>query len=166
VNISHKYVRYSPNSGYPSTQANIVLHFFNEFNFYQHNSTLNVDRNTLDLVFPTLCDISVLPAADPLCACDSFHPALELSLPLLYNRSVALTYEWRLNFRQANYAAINEYLGDILWDEMFCGTDIIETIDVLYHHLGYAINAFVPVYPVRRSSYPAWFSGVNLPHKS
>jgi len=38
-------------SGWLSKQANTVLHFFNEFNFRQHNSIVNVDRNTLDLVF-------------------------------------------------------------------------------------------------------------------
>lgn len=65
-------------------QANVVRDFFNEFNLYQLNRVVNADRNTyvLDLVFSTMQDVSTARAAEPLCACDRYHPVIEISLPL------------------------------------------------------------------------------------
>lgn len=57
--------------GHFSSQANTLLHFLNLFNLYQHNSVVNANRNTLDLVFSTLPHISISPAAELLCLCDS-----------------------------------------------------------------------------------------------
>lgn len=65
---------------YVLEQANTIMHFFNEFNLYQHNN-INMNHNTLDLVFSTLHDISpVLSASEPLCACAQYCPAFVISL--------------------------------------------------------------------------------------
>jgi len=69
-------------------------------------------------------------------------------------------YELKWNFRRANYETINDYLGGIVWDEVLDGTGIEDAIDVLYYHLNFVIDAYVPRFSVRRSSYghPVWFS--------
>lgn len=129
-------------------QASTIMHFFNEFNMFQHNNILNVNHNTLDLIFSTLRRVSVLPASEPLCACDLYHPALVISLPGSIRSSLPQTFEHKWNFKHANYAAINDYLGSIHWDEELSSFDINDAVDFLYQHLNYAISVYVPRYSV------------------
>lgn len=139
-------------------QANTVLHLFNEFNLRQYNNIVNINRNILDLVFSNLRDVSVHLVSEPICTCDHYHPAITISLPMstgpLFFSSPS---EWRFNFKRANYEEINNYLGNIMWDDELSHLDVNSAIDFLYSHLDYAITAFVPRYLPRRSTYPAWF---------
>lgn len=100
-----------------SEQALTLLHCFNEFNFFQYNNVVNNDLNTLDLVFSTMRDVKVLPAYESVCACDDYHPALVISLPMLGTAPLPPVTNWSFDFKRANYAAINHYL-------VFCGMTI------------------------------------------
>lgn len=59
-----------------------MLRYFNEFNLHQYNDIMNVSQCILDLVFSNVCDVSVGLAMETLCACDKYHPAIEISLPI------------------------------------------------------------------------------------
>lgn len=141
-----------------SCQANTLLHFFNLFNLYQHNRVINANHNTLDLVFSTLLNISILLAAELLCLCDSYHPVIVLSLMTLIKFFSTPTYETKWNFKHADFMAINEYLGSISWDEELSYLDTNKAVNLLHSHLNYVIIAFVSQYSIRKSTFPIWFS--------
>ena len=63
-------------------------------------------------------------------------------------------YERRLNFKQANFDAINEYLGSFEWDTDLAHVGVEDAVGILNDRLEYAIGNFVPMYSVRESSYP------------
>lgn len=88
-----------------------------------------MNQETLDLVFSTLRDISVSAATEPLCICDRYHPAIILSIPVEAGSTSPIVYEQKMNFRKANYDAINDYLGSILWDEELGSRGIDEAVD-------------------------------------
>ena len=68
------------------------------------------------------------------------------------------TIEFRRNFKRADYIAINDYLGSISWDDELKCRNVYEAIDFLYYHLNYVIVTYVPLYTVKKSMYPVWFS--------
>lgn len=140
-------------------QINVVLNNFNELNFYQFNDIKNLGNNTLDLVFFTLVGLHVNRAPEPLIACDTFHPALLIVFPVSITESSSQSIAWRRDFKRADYAAINQYLGNVLWDDEFRHRNVDESVDFLYFHLNHAILLYVPLSPIRSSLFFAWFSG-------
>ncbi|XP_026828978.1 uncharacterized protein LOC113562772 [Ooceraea biroi] len=139
-------------------QANIIINYFNEFDMYQHNSVNNSNGDILDLIFSNFSTISVCSADDSLLNCDIYHPALCFATPLRPALPVVRPSIVRWNFRRADYEAINDYLGSINWDAVFEGRNVEDAVGLLYSHLQYAIDSFVPVSVVRSSSFPAWFT--------
>lgn len=47
-------------------QTDVIQRYFNEFNFFQHNNIANAGCNILDLVFPTLHNVTVTSATESL----------------------------------------------------------------------------------------------------
>lgn len=83
-------------------QANVLMQFFNEFGFFQHNNITNHKSNMLDMVFSGLRDIVVSLATDVLMKCDLHHPALIISLPKVMRKPSLLNSEWKYNFVRAD----------------------------------------------------------------
>lgn len=62
------------------------------------------------------------------------------------------------DFNCANFAALNQYLDGILWDKDLRSRNVDESLDFLYYYLEYAVSLYVPVFSIRKSFYPTWFS--------
>jgi len=141
-----------------SRQADIIYSYFNEFNFYQHNTILNARGNTLDLLFSNLRFIHVHAALESLLSNDVFHPPLVFSLPTPCVTSVTTTNITKFDFKRANFYIMKDYLNNINWDMELRDLDVNDAVNSVYSHLDHIIQSCVPSFAISRSSYPTWFS--------
>ena len=139
-------------------QANVILNYYNEFNFFQFNKIVNYNHEMLDLVFTTLRHLIVNQSTEPLLECDPYHPALILNFSLCMRTAPVRVAEWRRDFYRANYEAINNYLGSILWDKTLLDLEVNEAVELIYYHLNFAVSNYVPINKLRALTYPKWFS--------
>lgn len=84
------------------------------------NNVLNSSGSLLDLIFPSDSNVSITPSSDPLIACDSYHPALNI---LLSAHSICRPFSnkpkiSKHNFNKADYLGIRNYLNSIHWDDV------------------------------------------------
>jgi len=141
-----------------SRQADIIYSYFNEFDFYQHNTISNAYGNTLDLLFSNLRCIHVYAALDPLLPKDVFHPPLVFSLTTPGGTSVMTNNVTKFDFKRANFSAINDYLNNLNWDMELRDLDVNDAVNFVYSHLDHIILSCVPSFAISRSSYPTWLS--------
>lgn len=154
-------LNFSSTSSPSKESAHILCEYYNLLNMAQFNYICNSSGSLLDLLFSNTREVKTSNALDPLLSCDSYHP------PLVFNavtntktpsHCANIIASTRANFKCADYVSINNYLSSINWDLAFHELNIDEALDLLYYHLSYVTNTFVPSLPVRVSTYPKWFS--------
>lgn len=89
--------------------------------------------------------------------CDRYHPPLK-ALILFDNQYISLETNIYYNFHKADYGALNNYLLQINWIELYCLEDVNDILDAFYSIIWNAIELFVPKISVKRSNFPVWFS--------
>lgn len=139
-------------------QAGIVYGRFNFLHLFQSNVIPNSHLNTLDLVFTSFDNLTVSPAFDPLVPSDLYHPPLQFALPISLNSSSSIALTGVKDFHKADYSAISNDLSGINWDNALSSLSVDESVDILYPHLKYCIDSFLPFKTICKTSYPCWFS--------
>lgn len=139
------------------SSADYILQTFNYHNCYQLNTICNTGGNTLDLFFANnnaICTRSI----EELVPCDKYHPPLHITIRSSGMCHIARDNREYFEFRCGDYRGICDYLNEIQWDHLLMIPDLDEAVDILYSHLYFAIEHFIPKATARRSSYPKWFS--------
>lgn len=142
----------------PGQSASIILNAMAIANLRQFNTVSNsTDRfSILDLVFgntPNL-EIKVESALSGIVKPDEYHPPLEISVnlkPVLETKT-----PFKLNYRKANFAGINQGLVRYNWDALR-DLDVNQATAHFYSVLNNLINNLVPKAKPRKH-YPAWFN--------
>ena len=143
----------------PDSPGLILGQSYAYLNFFQ-KVTIPNDRNVfLDLVFTNKGDLLVSEAADSLFEGSLNHKAYCFQLDLGNEPMPTVGYiEFYYDFRNADYIAINNYLGGINWDLHLNSVDIDLAASQFYHVLSMAIALFVPLKRFKTSQFPRWFS--------
>lgn len=126
-----------------------LLDGFSFYNMTQINSIKNRNDRLLDLVFANesaLCNATILAPAESLSEIDVHHPPLEVALKL----PMPITYEspstdFELDFRLADYDALNAALSNIDWQFIESAHDIDDAVDFFCYAVDEAILSTVPV---------------------
>uniref|UniRef100_A0A6P7HH84 Uncharacterized protein LOC114348719 n=1 Tax=Diabrotica virgifera virgifera TaxID=50390 RepID=A0A6P7HH84_DIAVI len=121
----------------------------------QYNYFKNQYDSILDLCFSDT--YLNLKKAEALMTCDRYHPSLE-ALILFDNQYISLETNIYYNFHKADYGALNNYLLQINWIELYCLEDVNDILDAFYSIIWNAIELFVPKISIKRSNFPVWFS--------
>jgi hypothetical protein len=146
---------YSSSSG---ASGSCVPETFASLNFFQRNFVLNSTQSTLDLLFSNINTVAVERSLNPLVPCDSFHPALEISL--LAQRSIpyANNSHTFFDFRNADYSKIISFLNSYNWPETLQNQDVNSAAYCLYDALHSSILNFVPESLYTQSKFPLWYT--------
>ena len=144
---------------YESDAIDLLLGCFNYCNLSQMNTLFKSYDGMLDLIFSSDSNVVVDLVIDPLIVPDAYHPPLYTIFKGLVTStgSVADNFAYR-DFKQADYSGVREYLNAIDCDSETGNIYPGIALDCLYGHVNTAINAFVQVRSVFRSTYPKWFS--------
>ena len=62
------------------------------------------------------------------------------------------------DFKHGDFPRVLEYLNSVDWDNETGDSDPGAALDSLYRHINHAIDAYIPIRAVARSSFPRWFS--------
>ena len=130
-------------------------------NLYQNNDVVNNRGNLLDLVLANDVKAAVFLADDPLVRVDEYHP------PLLVNIMGGINHtnqtgprfeEYYYDYRSANFAALNDCLGQVNWDLLLNPCSLDDMLNTFYNILYSIIDTTVPKKKVSRGIFPRWFS--------
>jgi len=102
-----------------SSSGSCVPKTFASLNFFQHNSVLNSSQSTLDLIFSNIANISVEKSLNHLVPCDSFHPALEISLLTIPHIPFVNNSHTFFDFRKSDYPKIISFLNSFDWSSNY-----------------------------------------------
>lgn len=128
-------------------------------NLFQSNFSYNINNVTLDLVLchkilsVSQCDPLVLPV-------DGHHPPLffKLTIPASSLNVVGpKTDNYYYDFKSADYALINDYLGGFCWENLFSNLDIDAMVNQFYEIVYNCLDLFVPLKKVPSGKFPRWF---------
>ena len=128
-------------------------------NLFQANTVFNAYDGMLDLIFVSSSRVTVDRVDDALIAPDAYHPPLYLKFNDLDLKvdTVAENFTYR-DFKRGDYVSVVDYFNAVDWDMVTGNTEPCVALERLYGHINHAINAFIPVRSVLRSTYPQWFS--------
>ncbi|CAH2094536.1 unnamed protein product [Euphydryas editha] len=147
--------------GYQTSSLNqLFIDFVNLNGFKQFNSVKNRMNRILDLVLVDFSNIEVSSSVDRLCSEDPLHPPIVVVLPLVKESTLSYnSINCKRNFHKVDYQAVNNYLAEIKWEDLFMGvTDVNVLVNMFYREIEYAIDKFVPVSGKSRNKYPPWYS--------
>jgi len=139
-----------------SSSGSCVPETFASLNFFQHNSVLNSSQSTLDLIFSG--NISVEKSLNHLAPCDSFHPALEISLLTIPHIPFVNNSHTFFDFRKSDYPKIISFLNSFDWSTTLLNLDANSAAYCLCDALHYSILNFVPEIRFTPSKFPPWFT--------
>ena len=140
-----------------NTQTECILNYFAYLNFYQLNHIPNYSNNVLDLVFSDDSSILVTPEM-PLVKDDKFHPPFNFNVVIKSDfRPLEFDHEY-FNFKAASFQEINQYLGNINWNEVLNNDNVNILVDRFYHIIGDAIELYVPRCRARARKFPVWMN--------
>lgn len=134
-----------------------LINTLNVCGLNQHNSVLNCDMKTLDLVLSTqdMNAVSIFSSQSSLVPIDKYHPPITIKINLSVEYLTEIEHR-KLNFRKADYALISETLRIMNWD--FITTPPIDSaVFQFYVVINDIIRNFVPPYKKKRR-HPFWFS--------
>lgn len=132
--------------------------FANFYNLKNVNNIINIQNKTLDLILTNM-NIDVIRESEPLVEEDKFHPALELSVNINFNKKVNNNVNTNnYNFKKANFVGLYSELNTIDWSFLEVDTNVNNTVDLFYEHLYVIMNKYIPKFKKRSSSYPLWFT--------
>ena len=123
-------------------------------NLQQHNLYPNSHGSVLDLVLSNLDDIHVELSPEALVTVDPYHPCLLVHFKSQHAQLSGGVGRPKFDFRRANFTFILRYLNSIDWDSHLTNLTLDNAVSVLYDHIFYVINAFVPPLRTRASNYP------------
>ena len=140
--------------------AYTLCNYINFFNFKQHNFITNSDDNTLDLIFSTFDYINV--NNEPYCIepLDSYHPSLSFILNVEFTTPPAVTYVPYLDFKAADYIAINSFLHGVPWEEVLNLFDMNAATNYFSDIMHFIFENFIPHKIKKIDSFPPWYDGV------
>ncbi|CAH2109298.1 unnamed protein product [Euphydryas editha] len=147
--------------GYQTSSLDqFFIDFVNLNSFKQCNSVKNRMNKILDLVLVDFSNIEVSISVDRLCLEDPLHPPIVVVLPLVKESTLSYnSINCKRNFHKVDYQAVNNYLAEIKWEDLFMGvTDVNVVVNMFYREIGYAIGKFVPISGKSRNKYPPWYS--------
>ena len=157
----HGALNFSTTSSPTYQQAYLLCEHLNVLNMTQRNSIRNINGSILDLFVTNDDTANTMLATNNLLVTDIHHPALIFGVyaPSAGPKHRPHNYvRPRRNFNNADYLSINSYLGSIDWDLIFQNTEVDAAVDILYAHLTYVTESFLPESVRRVSSFPVWFS--------
>lgn len=141
--------------------AKVLAESFSYLDFTQSNTIPNQHGVFLDLIFGSINDnqkLSVYQAVDTLLPNNYHH--VSVTCVINYCTSVhqvdyTTTY---LDFRNADFVSLNDYLCSVDWESLFDKSDINSSSKKFYEVLFNAISLYVPKKTFKPSKFPRWFS--------
>ena len=114
---------------------------------------------TLDLAFSTLPerDDQLIKSSDYLVPLDAHHNRVFFKLSFK-QESCINTVKSKLDFRKADYEAINSELINLNWNELFNSNSIVVDSNKFHSILDEIIKNHVPLKRESSSTYPSWYS--------
>lgn len=126
-------------------------------NMVQFNEIPNMSGVLLDLVFSSLENMVVSLATDILVPCDGHHPALCFHIDSGNLKMIDQSYSF-LDFKNANYNELLEYLSRVNWNEVILDDDVQKSVSNFYSVLNSGIELYVPRRITKKYNFPNWFS--------
>ena len=142
-----------------STAIDLLLGCVGYCNLTQVNTVFNQFQVMLDLIFVSCPNVMVDRVIDALIVPDAYHPPLHIVLKGLAPAHVrgGENSEYR-DFKRCDFSSVCEFLNQIDWDKETGDIEPNVALERLYGHINQAIDAFVPMRSVIRSTIPLWFS--------
>ena len=149
-------------SGVPSNESaaiDLLLGCAGYCSLTQINNVYNDFDVMLDLVFVSSTNVALDRVIDVLIEPDLYHPPLYLKFSVLASGPDHMcgNLDYR-DFKRGDYPGVLEYLNTVDWDNVTGNADPEVALECLYGHINRAIEAFIPVRSVVRSTFPPWFS--------
>lgn len=112
----------------------------------------------LDLVFSNNNNIYIEKSSSNVVPCDSYHPALYISLSIIADTPSLDKSHTYFNFRKTSYPEILNFLNSFNWPETINNLNVDSAANALYDTLHSSILQFVPKNRYVKSKFPSWFS--------
>jgi Reverse transcriptase (RNA-dependent DNA polymerase) len=141
-----------------TSPASIVCECFSFLNLYQLNNIPNSRGVYLDLIFSHFDSVKVNSGLDLLHHNSIHHTAYTFDLSLMGNNPELDFEEVVYDFNRADFYAINYYLASVDWSNYLCKTDINLAVAQFYDVIYSAMEMFIPLRTLKKSSYPQWYS--------
>ncbi|XP_055617239.1 uncharacterized protein LOC129762742 [Toxorhynchites rutilus septentrionalis] len=153
-----EYASVDPSQSCINMASQVLLDNISFHALRQRNLIRNCSNRILDLIFSNgtlVSNGSVSVTREPIVPIDRYHPALIYSVeckpPVQYEE--AYDFE-RLDFRRADYDALNQLLSQVDWSEVFQSLDVDSATNSFNHILMSCITQTVPRSRPPRN--PAW----------
>lgn len=112
----------------------------------------------MDLGFSSVRETNSDSVVECILPFDAFYSAVSFHLPFFSDSSSSSSRPIRRNFGLANYSSINDHIIDLIDWEKFEHLYVEDALSYVYDILNEAIDLFVPLYIVKRTTFPAWFT--------
>ena len=124
----------------------------------QKNFVLNSNERLLDLVFSNT-ECHVIHAEEVLTLEDAHHPALEVSVCLLKEKTTCIPIKTHgeFNFKKADFPSLYYHLSEVDFSFLDSAKDVDGAIELFYGKLLNIFNSFVPTKRQPLGTYPEWF---------
>lgn len=136
-----------------------VMNMFSYFGMSQYFPVHHSKGYTLDLAFSTITEGNVkqLVSSDFLVPCDPHHDQVFLEIGCMKSDYIKCVKN-KLDFRNADYVAINSELLSTNWESLFIENCVDKCTDIFYSVIREIIVDFVPLKRVSLGTYPVWYS--------
>ena len=159
------------NEVYADCKLNELLSIINAAGLHSHNTILNHQNNTLDLVLSNLDSIVVHRGSSLTDIPDAYHPPLEIVIhPKLRLKHAAKELRashqisnnvQRLNFAKGDFLKLHTTIKSINWSPLYSMQNVNNAAKFLQEKIYNAVSLAVPVCRNKnksKSQYPIWFT--------
>lgn len=137
----------------------LIMNMFSYFGMQQYYPVHRNKGYTLDLAFSTLSEYNIrqIDSVDCLVPLDEHHPHVffEINCNILYDVTRIKNV---LDFKKADYDAINQKLSSVDWETVFEGNCIESNTGKFYTIINELITEYVPLKRNFQTTYPCWYS--------
>ena len=151
-----------------NARLNELLLIIDAAGLYSHNSILNHQDNTLDLVLSNLRSVVVEKGSSLTGKSDVYHSPLEITIPPVSrsnNRSNQHVSpqngndKQRLNFAKGDFLKLYGAIKSINWTPLYAESDVNIAGKILQEKMYNTVSQAVPTYKIKtKSQYPSWFT--------
>lgn len=135
-----------------------IIDTFNFLELKQFNKINNLNNRILDLVLCNKFRVKELTrSCVPIVNEDDHHPALEFLFDIKNYSYLKEPTEYRLNFKKADFEAMNTDLSEVDWISLLSDSDVESQVEVFYSILKNLIQKYVPRTKCRKK-FPLFYS--------
>ncbi|KAL5242465.1 hypothetical protein ACI65C_009875 [Semiaphis heraclei] len=120
---------------YSSPSSHCLPESFSYLNLFQLNNVSNNQGKHLDLVFSNNNNIYIEKSSSNVVPCDSYHPALDISLSTIADTPSLDKSHTYFNFRKTAYPEILNFLNSFNWPETINNLSVDSATNALYDAL-------------------------------